>query len=112
MLKFLSVSQLESGRHCFTVFTLLIPQLCNRPLHSRVFGWMHLDATGEICDIYYEHQVVDVPMYNHFHWNIFHLCLCTSIFSNIFSRKHQLPFHTCSCSNGFHCFLIIVDTVR
>ena len=36
MLKFLSVSQLESGRHCFTVFTLLIPQLCNKPLHSYV----------------------------------------------------------------------------
>ena len=50
MLKFLSVSQPESGRHCFTVFTLLILQLCNRPLHSHAFGWMHLDATGEICD--------------------------------------------------------------
>ena len=62
--------------------------------------------------VYYEHQDVDVPMYNHFHWNICHLCLCTSIFSNIFSRKHQLPFHTCSCSNGFSVFsalLILLD---
>ena len=30
ILKFPAVLQLGSGRHCLTVFTLPIPQLCNR----------------------------------------------------------------------------------
>ena len=50
ILKFPAVLQLGSGSHCLTVFTLLIAQLCNRPLHSHVFGWMQLDSTVEICD--------------------------------------------------------------
>ena len=50
ILKYPAVLQVGKGRHCLTVFTLLIPQLCNRPLHSYVFGWMHLNATEEIYD--------------------------------------------------------------
>ena len=49
-LKFPAEQQQGSGRHCLTVFTLLIPELCSRPLHSHVFVWMHLDSTDIICD--------------------------------------------------------------